>query len=153
MSTSSWPGSGDCVQILTSRFWQTLFKYAGVDLHMSLAYRQQTYGQTEHLSISMSGDLFCLVLPILVLSFAQVCNSSLYSALRRPPFAVLYGHDTAVPARLDWLSKRALMQDLVRQHLRPCSNLNRRRFNRLRFLSIYLKPGPFLTFEGPGTRL
>lgn len=142
MSTSSWPGSGDCVQILTSRFWQTLFKYAGVDLHMSLRTANKLTAKPSTSQSRCLETYFALFCPYLSchmiqwLPLAQVCNSSLNSALRRPTFAVLYGHDTA---RLDWLSKRALMQDLVRQRLRPCSNLNRSRFNRLQFLSIHLK--------------
>ena len=57
-------------------------------------------------------------------------NSSLHSTLGRSPFGVLYGHaprhfglsaeavGSDVLALNQWLSKRALMQDLVKQHLR-----------------------------------
>ena len=56
-------------------------------------------------------------------------NSPLHSTLGRSPFEVLYGHalwhfglsaevvGSDVPALNPWLSKRALMQDLVKQHL------------------------------------
>lgn len=56
-------------------------------------------------------------------------NSSFHSALGHTPFTVLYGYeprhfglsldstDTPVPALSDWLSERATMQAMVRQHL------------------------------------
>jgi hypothetical protein len=111
-----------------------LFKLAGVDLKLSSAYHPQTDGQTERVNQCMETFLRC---------FANACpkqwgqwihlaeywyNTSWHSALGYSPFEVLYGHPprtfgikaaaaSPVSSLDEWLQDRALMPDLIKQHL------------------------------------
>lgn len=124
----------DSDKVFTSQFWQLLFQLAGTALRMSTSYHPQTDGQTKRVNQCMETYLRC---------FAQACprrwshwlslaefwyNTSFHSALGRTPFEVLYGFPprhlgldiaaaSLVPDLKDWLSKRELMHQLVRQHL------------------------------------
>jgi hypothetical protein len=122
-------------RIFTSHFWQQLFKLVGVDLWMSTAYHPQTDGQTERLNQCLETYLRCFVhaCPTKWISWHPLAeywyNTSFHSALGHTPFTVLYGYeprhlglsiestDTPVLALSEWLSERAIMQEVVRQHL------------------------------------
>lgn len=121
-------------RIFTSRFWQELFKLAGVELRMSTAYHPQLDGQTEHVNQCLETFLRC---------YANACpkrwsswldlaefwyNTISHSALGRSPFEVMYGypprHFGVAPAQdgpvtdlSSWLHDRELMSELIRQHL------------------------------------
>ena len=120
--------------VFTSHFWRELFQLAGVELWMSTAYHPQSNGQTEWVNQCVETFLRC---------FVHACphqwqqwldqaefwyNTNWHSALGRSPFEVLYGYapchfgiatspDTPVTDLATWLSDRALMTDVIRQHL------------------------------------
>jgi hypothetical protein len=101
---------------------------------MSTAYHPQSDGQTERVNQCVETFLRC---------FANACprqwrtyldqaefwyNTNWHSALGRSPFEVLYGYpprqfgiatgpDTPITDLASWLSDRALMTDVIRQHL------------------------------------
>jgi hypothetical protein len=121
-------------RVFTSKFWQTLFRLAGVELRMSSAYHPQTDGQTERVNQCLETFLRCFIHACPRrwshwLSAAEFWyNSSPHSALGRSPFEVLYGYPprhlgldissaTAVPSISDWLHERELMHSLIHQHL------------------------------------
>lgn len=122
-------------KIFTSNFWKQLFQLTRTKLRLSTAYHPQTDGQTERLNQCLETCLCCFVNACPSkwsnwLSLAEYWyNTSHHSALGRSPFEVLYSYvpkhfgltvDDALPdsPRLSsWLADRALMQDLVRQHL------------------------------------
>jgi transposase InsO family protein len=124
----------DCDKIFTSKFWQELFRVAGVELQLSSSYHSQTDDQTERVNQCMETFLRCFVHAcptkwVKWLSLAEVCyNTSFQSAIQHSPFEVLYGFPprhfgldssqvTSVPELSQWMSERAVMQELVKQHL------------------------------------
>jgi hypothetical protein len=122
-------------KIFTSNLWQSLFKYAKVELRLSTAYHPQSDGQTERLNQCLETYLryFVSTCPSKWsqwLSLAEFWyNSSFHSALGKTPFIVMYGReprsfglsmdsvDTPVQDVSEWLSNRVLMQESIRQHL------------------------------------
>lgn len=121
-------------KIFTSLFWQSLFKAAGSALRLSSSYHPHTDGQTERVNQCLETFLryFTHSCPSQWnhwLSLAEYWyNTSFHSALGKSPFEVLYGCPprhmglgvdsvAPVPDLQSWLSDRALMQDLIRQHL------------------------------------
>lgn len=122
-------------RIFTSALWKQLFQLAGTELRFSIAYHPQIDGQTEQFNQCLETYLHCFVHACPTkwkqwLSLAEFWyNSSFHSALGRTPFEALYGYSPrhlglspemigpVVPDLDEWLSERALMQDLVRQHL------------------------------------
>jgi hypothetical protein len=136
-------------RIFTSKFWQSLFKMAGIQLRMSSSYHPQTDGQTERVNQCLETFLRCFVhacpsrwvrwLPLAEYWY----NTSTHSALGRTPFEVLYGHPprhlgidpsaaTPVPDLHQWLEERELMQDLVRLHLQRAQERMRRQADKNR---------------------
>jgi hypothetical protein len=126
-------------KVFTSHVWQELFKLLGTDLKMSSAYHPQTDGQTERVNQCLETYLRCFVnacpskwsnwLPLAEYWY----NTSYHSSLGKSPFVVLYGHEprhfgidlshTCQNEDLqNWLQERALMQNLVRQHLTRAQN-------------------------------
>lgn len=121
--------------IFTCNFWQCLSKLARTELRMSTTYHPQTDGQTKRLNQCLETYLRCFVhaCPSKWLQWLSLTeywyNTSFHSALGRSPFEVLYGYTprhfglsaesaTTEPPELDdLLTERALMQDVVRQHL------------------------------------
>ena len=121
-------------KIFTSHFWRELFQLAGIELRMSTAYHPQTDGQTERVNQCLETFLRC---------FVHACphqwrqwldqaefwyNTNWHSALGRSPFEVLYGYaprqfgvsthpDTPITDLATWLSDRALMSEVILQHL------------------------------------
>jgi transposase InsO family protein len=120
-------------RIFTSTFWKELFGLAGVSLHMSSAYHPQTDGQTERVNQCMETFLRCFVhsCPAQWIHWIALAefwyNTSFHSALGRSPFEALYGYsprtlgvDLSACHNTDlksWLQDKALMKDLVHQHL------------------------------------
>jgi hypothetical protein len=121
-------------KIFTSLFWQYLFRAASTSLRLSSSYHPQTDEQTEWVNQCLETFFRCFVHSCPSqwrrwLSLAEYWyNTSFHSALGKSPFEVLYGcspqHmgldvDSAapVPDLQAWLSGRAHMQDLIRQHL------------------------------------
>lgn len=121
-------------RIFTSQFWKSLFSLAGVTLNMSTAYHPQSDGHTKRVNQCLETFLRC---------FVHACphkwgewiylaelwyNSSWHSSLGFSPFEVLYGHTPKhfgvdikaacqVPSLAQWLQDKAVMADLVQQHL------------------------------------
>jgi transposase InsO family protein len=62
-------------KIFTGNFWQSLFKYAKVELRLSTAYHPQSDGQTERLNQCFENlfKMFCQHLSIQVESMALSC--------------------------------------------------------------------------------
>jgi hypothetical protein len=121
-------------KIFTSLFWQSLFKVAGASLRLSSSYHPQTNRQTEQVNQCLETFLHCFTHSCPCqwhrwLSLAEYCyNTFFHSALGKSPFEVLYGcpprHmglDVEPVAHVldlqSWLSRRAHMQELIRQHL------------------------------------
>lgn len=121
-------------RIFTSKFWQTLFWLAGVQLHMSSTYHPQTDGQTERVNQCLETYLRCFVHACPQCWFAWLTaaefwyNSSHHSALGCSPFEVLYGCPprhlgldltaaSEVPSLSDRLHERDVMHGLIQQHL------------------------------------
>jgi hypothetical protein len=121
-------------KIFTSTFWKTLFKATGTTLCLSSSYHPQTDGQTERVNQCLETFLRCFVHSCPTqwrkwLTLAEYWyNTSFHSSLGQSPFEVLYGCTprhmgldldsmTPVPELHSWLSNRALMQDVIRQHL------------------------------------
>jgi hypothetical protein len=85
--------------VFTSRFWEELFRLAGVKLLLSSAFHPQTDGQSE-----VTNRIIVMYLRRLTgdrprswlhwLPWAEFCyNTSFQSALKTTPFNVVYGHD------------------------------------------------------------
>lgn len=121
-------------RVFTSNAWQELFRLVGTDLRISTAYHPQMDGQTERVNQCLKTYLRCFVhacpnkwsqyLPLAEFWY----NTSYHSSLATTPFKVLYGHEPRqlgitgiehcrVPDLQQWLTDRALMQQLVQQHL------------------------------------
>jgi hypothetical protein len=120
--------------IFTSRLWNELFRLVGTELAMSSSWHPQTDGQTERANQCLETYLRYFVhacprqwrqwLPLVEFWY----NTSFHTAIQTSPFEALYGHpprhfgivDTTVCQSADlasWLQERALMQDLLKQHL------------------------------------
>lgn len=120
--------------IFTSKLWTELFKLTETTLAMSSSRHPQTDGQTERVNQCLETYLRCFVhaclrkwrhwLPLSEFWY----NTSFHSAIQMTPFHALYGHpprhfgviDTTVCRSDDlasWLQERALMQNLIKQHL------------------------------------
>jgi hypothetical protein len=88
----------DWDRIFTSKFWQLLFKLAGIQLRMSSSYHPQTDGQTKRVNQCMETYLRCFVhacpghwvhwLPLVEFWY----NTSTHSTLGRTPFEVIYSY-------------------------------------------------------------
>lgn len=120
--------------IFTSKLWTELFHLTGTELAMSSSRHPQTDGQTERVNQCLETYLRCFVhacpqkwrhwLPLAEYWY----NTSYHSAIHTSPFEALYAHpprhfgimDTSVcrsPDLATWLAERALMQDVLKQHL------------------------------------
>lgn len=156
----------DCV--FTSKLWKELFRLAGSQLRMSTAYHPQTDGQTERVNQCLEAYLHCYVhacpakwslwLPLAKFWY----NSSYHSALGKSPFEVLYGHPprrfgitdamvAKVPELDSWLRERAVMTQLLRQHLersrqRMKDKADKKRTERVFAVGnwVYLKIQPYV---------
>lgn len=125
--------------VFTSHFWQELFKYADTELRLSTANHPQTDGQTERVNQCVETYLRCFThacprrwsfwLPLAQFWY----NSSHHSAISMTPFKALFGHEPkhwgitatstyTVPSLQTWLEERAVMQDLLQQHLHRVKN-------------------------------
>lgn len=121
-------------KVFTSTLWQELFKLTDTKLNMSSAYHPQTDGQTERLNQCLETYLHCMVQACPTkwsqwLSQAEFWyNTTYHSALGKTPFEVLYGHPpchfgiisgdpSSAPELEEWLHDRAVMSELIRQHL------------------------------------
>jgi transposase InsO family protein len=122
-------------RVFTSALWKTLFSMAGVSLHMSSAYHPQSDGQTERVNQCLETFLRCFVhaCPHKWSEWIHLAefwyNTSWHSALTYSPFEVLYGYSPRhfgvdvlsacpVPSLSDWIQEKAIMTDLIQQHLK-----------------------------------
>jgi hypothetical protein len=119
--------------IFTSKFWQSLFTYASIQLRMSSSYHPQSDGQTERVNQCLETFLRCFVhtCPRKWKSWLAAAefwyNSCFHSALGRSPFEALYGRqprilgvepNPAAGGKLDdWLSEKAIAETLIKQYL------------------------------------
>jgi hypothetical protein len=119
--------------IFTSKFWQSLFKLAGIELKLSSSYHLQIDSQTERVNQCLETYLWCFVhtcpgkwkMWLLIAEFSYNC--SFHSSLGRSPFQALYGRaphllgidpQPVVGGKLDeWMVERAATDVLIRQHL------------------------------------
>lgn len=134
---------------------------------MSSSHHPQTDGQSERLNQCVEGFLRCMVhscpkkwaawLPLAEYWY----NTAFHSALGRSPFEVLYGYpprtlgitvnDCASADLETWLKERAVMVDLIRQHLlraqqRMKSQADKHRSERVFQVGdrVYLKLQPYI---------
>jgi hypothetical protein len=136
-------------RVFISKFWQTLFRLAGVQLRMSSAYHPQTDGQNERVNQCLETYLCCFVHACLQrwsswLSSAEFWyNSSHHFALGRSLFEVLYGCPprhlglditaaSEVPSLSDWLHEKDVMHNLIQQHLLRAQEHMKRQSNKHR---------------------
>jgi len=155
-------------RIFTSMFWRELFRLAQTTLSMSSAYHPQTDGQTERVNQCLETFLRCFVhsCPRRWLKWIPLAefryNTSDHSSISRSPFKVLYGYpprhfgisassDKSAPEVEAFLTERATMRDLVRQHLlraqqRMKSQADKRRSERIFTVGdfVYLKLQPYV---------
>lgn len=120
--------------VFTSHFLQELFRYAGTDLRMSIANHPQTDGQSERVNRCLKTFLRCFThscpkrwshwIPLAQFWY----NAVPHSAISMTPFMAMFGHEPrhwgitatsscSVPALQTWLDERAIIQDLLQQHL------------------------------------
>jgi hypothetical protein len=88
--------------IFTSKFWQSLFTLASIELRLSSSYHPQTDDRTERVNQCLETYLRCFVhscprkwkmwLPNVEFWY----NCSFHSSLYRSPFEVLYGRSPRV---------------------------------------------------------
>jgi len=121
-------------RVFTSQFWRELFTLAGVQLQMSSSYHPQSDGQTERANQTMKTFLRCFVNAcpskwLQWLSLAEFWyNTSSHSAIGCFPFEALYVYparhfgiialDSVQSVELSaWMQGRAVMTDLIKQHL------------------------------------
>jgi len=152
----------------TSKFWQSLFRLAGVQLQMSSAYHPQTDRQTERVNRCLETFLRCFIHACprrwsQWLTAAEFWyNSSTHSAHGRSPFEVLYGYPprhlgldlssvSAPPTVSAWIEERALMHSLLRQHLLRAQQRMKRQADKGRLDrsfdvgdSVFLKLQPYV---------
>jgi transposase InsO family protein len=87
----------------TSKFWRSLHKDMGTNLHYSSAFHPQTYGQTERVNQLLEDLLRACVLTYgfdweKSLSYAEFsCNNSYQASLKMAPFKALYGRKCWTP--------------------------------------------------------
>lgn len=85
--------------VFTSAFWKELFKLAGVQLCMSLAFHPRSDGQSEVVNRVILMYLRCLAGDrprtwLQWLSWAEYCyNTSYHTSLKCSPFQVVYGRE------------------------------------------------------------
>jgi len=83
--------------VFTGRVWRDLFRQAGVQLRLNMAFHPQTDGQSEAVNKTIAMYLRCLTGDrprdwLDWLPWAEFCyNTASHSALRTSPFAVVYG--------------------------------------------------------------
>jgi hypothetical protein len=120
--------------IFTSRLWQELFRLTGTELAMSSSRHPQTDGQMERVNQCLETYLRCFVHACPHqwrhwLSLAEFWyNTSYHTAIKTSPFEALYAHpprhfgviNSSVCQSSElatWLDQRALMQNVLKQHL------------------------------------
>ena len=96
----------DCDTKFTSKVWQALFKYVGIELNMSFAYHLNLDGQIERVNqvieymlrsyCNQQSHLWIKFLPLVEFAY----NSSHHRSLGMSPFKTLYGQDCLTP--LTW---------------------------------------------------
>jgi hypothetical protein len=135
----------DCV--FTSALWKTLLSMAGVSLHMSSAYNPKSDGQTERVNQCLETFLRCFVHAcphkwskwIHLVEFWY--NTSWHSALTYSPFEMFYDYSPwhfgvdvlcPVPSLLDWIQEKAIMTDLIQQHLKRAQHWMKHQANKNR---------------------
>jgi hypothetical protein len=155
-------------RIFTSNLWQELFRLTGTTLSMSSAYHPQTDGQTERVNQCLETYLRCFVhaFPKQWYSWLSLAeywyNTCLHSTIQTTPFRALYGHDpihfgltldsaVSTPELVTWLHQRALMNELLKQHLlcaqaRMKKQADKHRSERTFEVgeSVYLKLQPYI---------
>ena len=121
-------------KVFTSLLWKELFKLAGIDLCMSLAYHPQSDGQTERVNQCIEGYLRCFIhsCPSAWSQWLHLAeywyNTSYHSALKLTPFEVLYAQtprhfgidpdeDVIVPELDTWIQSRPTVNALLQQQL------------------------------------
>lgn len=87
--------------VFQSAFWKSLFKLAGVELHMSTAHHPQTDGQSERVNRCLETYLRCMThlkpskwtdwLPLAEWWY----NTSYHQSIQMTPFEALYGYKPA----------------------------------------------------------
>jgi hypothetical protein len=87
----------DCDPTFTNNFWQELFKLQGTQLHLSITYHPQNYGQTKVVNKCLETYLRCFAsekqhqwaqwLPLAEWWY----NTSYHTATRMNPFEEVYG--------------------------------------------------------------
>jgi transposase InsO family protein len=121
-------------KVFTSNLWIELFKLTNTKLLMSTSYHPQTDRQSERLNQCLETFLRCAVhscpkqwhkwLPLAEYWY----NTNYHSSLGYSSFQVLYGHSPRhfeisneaslhAPDLNQWLTKRHLLDDVVKHHL------------------------------------
>lgn len=130
------PGSlvSDHDPVLTSTFWQAVFRATGTQLRLSTANHPETDGQTERVNQSIECYLRCFISahPQQWSKWLSLCefwyNTNWHASTGKTPFELLYGRhpryfgicasDQIAPVDVQvWLQERALVLDSVQQHL------------------------------------
>ncbi|KAA3480066.1 reverse transcriptase [Gossypium australe] len=89
-------------EVFLSHFWQELFKHVGTQLHLSVTYHLQTYGQTKALNKYLESYLRCMSREkpsewVVWLFLAEWWYSTTYhSAIYMTPYDALYGQEPSV---------------------------------------------------------
>jgi hypothetical protein len=158
----------DSDRIVTSHWWQELFRLAKVSLRMSSSYHPQTDDQTERLNQTMETYLHCFV-NVCPLKWSQWLslakywyNTSYHSVIGCSPFQALYGYEprhfgvtaenvVAVPNLSMWLQGRQTMNALLQQQLTRSRNRMKKQEDKNRSErqlavsdSVFLKLQPYV---------
>lgn len=154
--------------VFTGHFWRELFKYASTELRLSAANHPQTDGQTRRVNQCVETYLRCFVhacptrwshwIPLAQFWY----NASHHSSIGMSPFKAMFGHEPRhwgitptseciVLALHSWLDERAVVQDLLQQHLNRAqqhmkAQADKRRSPRTFEVgdSVYLKLQPYI---------
>lgn len=120
--------------VFQSTFWKTLFKLAGVQLHMSTSHHSQTDGQSERVNKCLETYLRCMthIRPKKWISWLSMAewwyNTNYHQSIRITPFEALYGYK---PSQLglgpmdevqskgagEWLLDRKKMVQVLKENL------------------------------------
>ncbi|XP_026419827.1 uncharacterized protein LOC113315791 [Papaver somniferum] len=113
-------------KVLTSNFWQDLFKNLGTSLKLSTAYHPQTDGQTERLNACLENYFRCMTShqPKNLMSWLDLAewwyNTSYHTSLKISPFKSLYGYEAP---HLAFPPSTITSVDSVEKYLKQRENL------------------------------